>query len=143
LPHGAFALQSGKTTGCNLLPCYRSRIATTSAKVAMPFPEHKATIVLPDFARSLSADAFRIQQTYCKKKRAKACRKRGPGSLACGWKDFSGLIYSLLFVFNGVHEVATLSFWLLLIKHWPSAAKSGASNEREGPFRHTLFAWLQ
>jgi hypothetical protein len=35
----------------------------------------QATIVLPDFARSLSADAFRIQQTYCKKKRAKACRK--------------------------------------------------------------------
>jgi hypothetical protein len=44
--------------------------------------------VLPDF----------IQKLVCyRKKRAKACRKTGPGCFACGGKVFSGLIFLVTF----------------------------------------------
>jgi hypothetical protein len=92
LPHKPLPCKSGKTTGCNLLPRYRSHIATTSAKVAMPFPAHKAIIVLPDFVRSLSADVS-LLTNILQIKSAKACRKTRARVFARGGKDFSGLMF--------------------------------------------------
>ncbi|WP_292970845.1 hypothetical protein, partial [Mucilaginibacter sp.] len=54
--HKAFALLSGITTGCKNLPLLRSLIAIASGKYCYAFATHKATTVLPAFARSFFAD---------------------------------------------------------------------------------------
>jgi hypothetical protein len=58
------------------------------------------TIVLPDFARSFSADGILLRlirhvniKTTAHKSGQRPAGKRGPGSFACGWKDFSGLMF--------------------------------------------------
>jgi hypothetical protein len=48
--------KSGKTAGCNLFAPLLSRLALASAKSCEALPAHKATIVLPDFTRSRSAE---------------------------------------------------------------------------------------
>jgi hypothetical protein len=45
-----------RTTGCNYFARLRSLIPKLLQKLAMPLPTHKATIVLPAFARNLPAD---------------------------------------------------------------------------------------
>jgi hypothetical protein len=52
----AFALQTGQNRGCNYFALLRTRFPNASAKTCYALPALKATIVLPDFARSLSAD---------------------------------------------------------------------------------------
>jgi hypothetical protein len=56
LPHRAFALQISQNHGLQNVAPLRSRQADASTTIAMPFPAHKANIVLPDFTRSCSAD---------------------------------------------------------------------------------------
>jgi hypothetical protein len=55
LPHMAFALQSGKTTGCKMLPHFVRSTLTLQQLLLCPY-HAQAIIVLPDFARSCSAD---------------------------------------------------------------------------------------
>ena len=56
LPHKAFALQTRQNHGLESFAPLRSLIAIASAKFPMPLQPHKATIVLPAFARSCFAD---------------------------------------------------------------------------------------
>ena len=56
MPREAFAPQIDQNHGLQLFAPLRTRIPNPAAKLAMPLPSHRATIVLPDFARSLSAD---------------------------------------------------------------------------------------
>jgi hypothetical protein len=48
--------KSGKTTSCIFPPHFDSRTPNASAKICYALSTLKATIVLPDFARSCSAD---------------------------------------------------------------------------------------
>jgi hypothetical protein len=71
------------------------------------------------------------------KRSAKACQDARPGVWPSGdGSDQPGLIYSLLFVFIGVHEVATLSFFVTFLyqdkKVKGLRGHSGASLERKG-----------
>jgi hypothetical protein len=52
----AFALQAGRTTGCNYFAPYVAHFPNASAKTCYALPSRKANIVLPAFARSLPAD---------------------------------------------------------------------------------------
>jgi hypothetical protein len=52
----AFALQSGKTTGCIFPHHFDSRTPNASAKICYALTAPMPTIVFPDFARSCSAD---------------------------------------------------------------------------------------
>ena len=56
LPHEAFALQIRQNLGCKMLRHFSFAQPHASATIAMPFPTLVAIIVLPDFARSCSAD---------------------------------------------------------------------------------------
>ncbi len=87
--------KSGKTSGCNLLPCF-ARARPGFCKSYYALATLIGQLVLPDFARSLSADAFINRNIFVsnqKQKSVMARRKTGPGSLACGRKVFSGLIF--------------------------------------------------
>jgi hypothetical protein len=64
LPHRAFALQINQNHGCNTLPYYRSRCPLLLQSLLMPFPALRASIVLPDFGRSWSADGV-VQLMFC------------------------------------------------------------------------------
>lgn len=55
LPHMAFALQSGKTTGRKDLPLVSHKAISLQANPLPPLQPHKASIVLPDSSRSRSA----------------------------------------------------------------------------------------
>jgi hypothetical protein len=64
LPHLAFAPQMRQNqVRKSFAHSLRSHIPPASAKLAFPLQPHKATIVLPDFARSCSADGKRISLT--------------------------------------------------------------------------------
>jgi hypothetical protein len=56
LPHGPLPCKADRTTGWNLLPPLRSLIAPCFSKISYALATHKATIVLPVFARSCFAD---------------------------------------------------------------------------------------
>jgi len=56
LPHKAFAPQIRQNLGYNLLTLLRSHEPALQPKAAMPSPTLMATIVLPYFTRSCSAD---------------------------------------------------------------------------------------
>jgi len=48
--------KASRTTGCNYFAPLRPLVPWLLQKLAMPLQPHKATIVLPAFARSLPAD---------------------------------------------------------------------------------------
>ncbi|MGZ3767728.1 MAG: hypothetical protein ACXVA2_23895 [Mucilaginibacter sp.] len=79
--------KSAKTAGCKILPHYSFPLAPASASIAMPLPKLEATIVLPDFARSCSADGKHHMCNHLKlnseQKRVKARQKSGPGE----WRE--------------------------------------------------------
>ncbi|WP_426671291.1 hypothetical protein ACPPVU_08650 [Mucilaginibacter sp. McL0603] len=83
LQHRAFALQISQNRGLQNIAPLRSHQADASATIAMPFPTHKATIVLPDFVRSCSADGenfkFIGSINEPKNERALGRQKSGPG----------------------------------------------------------------
>jgi hypothetical protein len=56
LCHEAFALQSGKTTGCKMLLHFVRSLTPALQQLLLCLCHAQATIVLPDFARSCSAD---------------------------------------------------------------------------------------
>ena len=75
-------------------------LAHASANIAMPLPAHMATIVLPDFARSCSADGNgRLIKVIIlivgqnEKRVVGLTEKRAKVFCLCGWKLFSVLIF--------------------------------------------------
>jgi len=56
LPHKAFALQIRENLGCNLFAGLTFLSPTLHAKICYALQPHRATIVFPDFGRSLSAE---------------------------------------------------------------------------------------
>ena len=60
----AFAPQIGQNHGCNYFALLRTRSPLLLQKLAMPLPALKANIVLPAFARSLTADRNILYLSY-------------------------------------------------------------------------------
>jgi hypothetical protein len=56
LPHRAFALQVRQNLGLQTIAQLRSLNSCASANICYALPTEQATIVLPDFTRSCSAD---------------------------------------------------------------------------------------
>jgi hypothetical protein len=105
------ALQTSQNPGCTLFAPLRSRGPRASAKICYALPAHMATIVLPDFTRSFSAEEKEKNNSgrisLPDQKRVKACQKSGPGCFACGLELFSGLIFFGPFLYQDKKGLAT------------------------------------